>query len=182
MASRSKSDGSRAWRGVTSFGCVLFEMLTGRRVFDGDDVTDFIVSVLTKEPDWTQLPASTPPADRRAAGALPQEGSTRTPARHRRRAARSGRMRSVARSVVWQMNVNGARRATRTRRTDDGGRNRCGRRYRMGGKRVHPADRVRIADPKRTVDAQDDPSAVFCAPRVGDGVWGIPDDGKRPGA
>jgi serine/threonine protein kinase/Tol biopolymer transport system component len=45
-----------------AFGCVLFEMLTGRRVFDGDDVTDFVVAVLSREPDWSRLPATTPPS------------------------------------------------------------------------------------------------------------------------
>ena len=37
-------------------------MLTGRRIFRGDDVTDVLVAVLSKEPDWTALPAATPPA------------------------------------------------------------------------------------------------------------------------
>ena len=45
---------------IWAFGCVLYEMLTGRRAFGGDDVTDTIVSVVSKEPDWTALPASTP--------------------------------------------------------------------------------------------------------------------------
>jgi serine/threonine-protein kinase len=36
-------------------------MLTGHRVFAGEDVTEFVVSVMTKEPDWSQLPATTPP-------------------------------------------------------------------------------------------------------------------------
>lgn len=40
------------------FGAVLFEMLTGRRVFSGEDLTDTIVSVISKEPDWLALPAS----------------------------------------------------------------------------------------------------------------------------
>jgi len=48
-----------------AFGCVLFEMLTATRVFDGDDVTDFVVAVLSREPDWTRLPASTPAAIQR---------------------------------------------------------------------------------------------------------------------
>jgi serine/threonine protein kinase len=46
---------------IWAFGCVLFEMLTGQHAFAGDDVTDFIVAVMTKEPDWARLPASTPP-------------------------------------------------------------------------------------------------------------------------
>jgi len=44
---------------IWAFGCVLFEMLAGKRAFDGQDVTDFIVAVMTKEPEWTALPAST---------------------------------------------------------------------------------------------------------------------------
>ena len=43
-----------------AFGCVLFEMLTGTRPFDGEDVTDVMVAVLSKEPDWTALPARVP--------------------------------------------------------------------------------------------------------------------------
>src|SRR5204862_1816173 len=45
---------------IWAFGCVAFEMLTAKRAFAGDDVTDFIVSVMTKEPDWTALPPATP--------------------------------------------------------------------------------------------------------------------------
>jgi len=45
---------------VWSFGCVLFEMLTARRPFAGEDVTDTIVAVVTREPDWSALPATTP--------------------------------------------------------------------------------------------------------------------------
>jgi Tol biopolymer transport system component len=46
---------------IWAFGAVLFEMLTGARAFPGEDVTDTIVSVVSREPDWTALPASTPP-------------------------------------------------------------------------------------------------------------------------
>ena len=42
-----------------AFGAVLYEMLTGRRTFSGEDVTDTIVAVLSKDPDWTTLPANT---------------------------------------------------------------------------------------------------------------------------
>jgi serine/threonine-protein kinase len=48
-----------------AFGCVLFEMLTGRRTFDGQDVTDTIAAIVRGEPDWTSLPGGTPPQIRR---------------------------------------------------------------------------------------------------------------------
>ena len=46
---------------IWAFGCVLFELLTGQRAFTGEDIADLLVAVLTKEPDWTLLPAATPP-------------------------------------------------------------------------------------------------------------------------
>jgi len=46
---------------VWAFGCVLYEMLTGRRTFDGDDATEIISAVVKTEPDWTALPATVPP-------------------------------------------------------------------------------------------------------------------------
>ncbi len=46
---------------VWAFGCVLFEMLTGGKTFEGEDVTDIISAVVKTEPDWTALPSSTPP-------------------------------------------------------------------------------------------------------------------------
>jgi eukaryotic-like serine/threonine-protein kinase len=45
---------------IWAFGCVVYEMLTGQRAFEAEDVTDTIAAVVTKEPDWTRLPASTP--------------------------------------------------------------------------------------------------------------------------
>ena len=47
---------------VWAFGAVLYEMLTGRRAFDAEDTSDTLALVLTKDPDWMALPASTPPA------------------------------------------------------------------------------------------------------------------------
>ena len=46
---------------VWAFGCVLYEMLTGRRAFAGEDVTDTIAAIVRGEPEWSALPADTPP-------------------------------------------------------------------------------------------------------------------------
>ncbi len=51
---------------VWAFGCVLFEMLTGRAAFEGDTIGELLASVLKSEPAWQRLPAETPPALRRA--------------------------------------------------------------------------------------------------------------------
>jgi Tol biopolymer transport system component len=48
-----------------AFGVVLYEMLVGRRPFSGSDATEVIAQVLEREPDWTALPAQTPPSIRR---------------------------------------------------------------------------------------------------------------------
>jgi serine/threonine protein kinase/Tol biopolymer transport system component len=50
---------------IWAFGCVLTEMLSGRRVFAGDTVPDTITAILGREPDWSVLPAGTPLAVRR---------------------------------------------------------------------------------------------------------------------
>jgi serine/threonine-protein kinase len=50
---------------IWSFGVVLYELLTGRRLFDGDTVTDTLAAVLKTDPDWSALPAVTPAAIRR---------------------------------------------------------------------------------------------------------------------
>ena len=47
---------------VWAFGAVLYEMLTGTRAFEGDDVSDTLARILMKEPDWTALPARLPAA------------------------------------------------------------------------------------------------------------------------
>jgi Tol biopolymer transport system component len=48
-----------------AFGCVLFEMLTGTRAFEGEDVSDTLASVLRAEPKWSALPSEAPDAIRR---------------------------------------------------------------------------------------------------------------------
>lgn len=50
---------------IWSFGCVLFEMLSGRQPFAGETLTDTLAAVVRGEPDWNQLPATTPPHVRR---------------------------------------------------------------------------------------------------------------------
>ena len=47
---------------VWAFGCVLYELLTGRAAFPGETVSDTIGAILNREPDWTQLPRGLPPS------------------------------------------------------------------------------------------------------------------------
>jgi serine/threonine protein kinase/Tol biopolymer transport system component len=45
---------------IWSFGCVLFEALTGRQAFKGETISDYIAAILKNEPDWKALPERTP--------------------------------------------------------------------------------------------------------------------------
>src|SRR5262245_40985528 len=47
---------------VWAFGCVLFEMLSGKRAFDGATFSDTVAAILDREPEWQALPRSIPPA------------------------------------------------------------------------------------------------------------------------
>jgi serine/threonine protein kinase len=45
---------------IWAYGCVLYEMLTGRRAFAGETASDSIAAILEREPDWKKLPAAAP--------------------------------------------------------------------------------------------------------------------------
>ena len=49
---------------IWAFGCVLYELLTGKQAFHGEDVTDILAAVVRAEPDWTALPANMSPSIR----------------------------------------------------------------------------------------------------------------------
>jgi Tol biopolymer transport system component len=53
---------------VWAFGCVLYEMLAGRKAFDGDGVSEILASVLRDGVDWDALPADTPASVRHLLG------------------------------------------------------------------------------------------------------------------
>jgi serine/threonine-protein kinase len=50
---------------IWAFGCVLYEMLSGRMAFEGDTASDTIAAILDREPDWATLPPDTPRTLRR---------------------------------------------------------------------------------------------------------------------
>jgi Tol biopolymer transport system component len=45
---------------IWSFGCVVYECLTGRKAFEGETVSDMVARILEREPDWKALPPGTP--------------------------------------------------------------------------------------------------------------------------
>jgi Tol biopolymer transport system component len=50
---------------IWAFGCVLFEMLTARKAFGGETISDTIACILERPPDWSALPTTTPSNVRR---------------------------------------------------------------------------------------------------------------------
>jgi Tol biopolymer transport system component len=49
---------------IFAFGAVLYELLTGKQAFHGEDVGDILAEVVKADPDWSRLPEDTPPAIR----------------------------------------------------------------------------------------------------------------------
>ena len=47
---------------IWAFGCVLYELLCGHAAFEGEDVTEILAAVVKTEPEWSKVPANTPPA------------------------------------------------------------------------------------------------------------------------
>ena len=84
---------------IWAFGCVLYEMLTGKRASRARHVADTLAFVLTKEPDWGALPADHAAVDRYAAASVSRQGSPEarrghldSVVRHRRSGQRSARV------------------------------------------------------------------------------------------
>ena len=46
---------------IWAFGCILFEMLSGKRAFTGETIPDVLLAIIDREPDWAALPVRTPP-------------------------------------------------------------------------------------------------------------------------
>ena len=59
---RGKATDKRA--DIWAFGCVLYEMLSGRRAFEGEDASETMAFVMVREPDWAALPSDVPAAIR----------------------------------------------------------------------------------------------------------------------
>ena len=67
---------------VWAFGCVLFEMLTGQRAFEGELISDVLAAILKTDPNWQAMPAG---AGLETAGrSMSREGSETAIAGHRR--------------------------------------------------------------------------------------------------
>ena len=62
---------------IWAFGCVLFEMLAGKRAFEGATFSDTVAAVLDRQPDWRVLPRETPPAALRMLGRCLQKEKDR---------------------------------------------------------------------------------------------------------
>ena len=123
---------------IWAFGCVLFEMVTGRRAFGGDDLTETIAAIVRDQPDLSAGARGAATAAR----ALLREGPTPPAPRHQRRVGARGRPHRRTRSArCWRARVApGASLGLRS-----GGGNRCCQRV------ARPSHRNAIRSESRAV-------------------------------
>ncbi len=57
---QAKGEASDRRADVWAFGCVMYEVLTGKRLFDAPTITETLAAILKEEPDWEKLPAGVP--------------------------------------------------------------------------------------------------------------------------
>ena len=88
---------------IWAFGCVVYEMLTGRPAFRGETVSDTIAAILEREPDWSATACADAGGHPATAPALSREGSEAPFARHRRRTPRN-------RGGAWRQRLERRRR------------------------------------------------------------------------
>ncbi len=74
---------------IWAFGVVLYEMLTGRALFEGETVSEVLASVIMRDPDLTALPSSVPAPVQTCDRPLPRQGSEAPAQGHRRSASRA---------------------------------------------------------------------------------------------
>ena len=75
---------------VWAFGCVLYEMLTGRRAFEGEDIADTLANVLKAEPLWERAASQCADTDSHGPPYVPCQGSRRSRGRDVHSAVRAG--------------------------------------------------------------------------------------------
>jgi serine/threonine-protein kinase len=88
---------------IWAFGCVLFEMLSRKRPFEGDTATDTFARILEHEPDWSLLPPTTPPAARKLLKRCLEKDLSRR-LRDIGRCATGARRRAIALPVIVWLN------------------------------------------------------------------------------
>ena len=138
---------------IWAFGCVLYEMLTGRRPFAGDDITETLATVLKEPPDWSALPRDLPAAVQRVLRRCLEKDP-----RKRLSAIGDARLELEEPDDVRPAPVAGRGDVTHPVRSDVGGGRR--RRRRHGGGRVRMVARGRnrhdnaIRDDDANVDAR----------------------------